>query len=223
MEIPRIPDLHNKAVAKAHQNHAGLVRKLAEQQRVVETAAAAHQGALAADRDALAKAMREGRPEPKPRAANAQEAMVQAKRRHEALEQAVAEDAQAFAGLIETNLATLKQETGKRVQGARAKFLSALEAVEATHGELAVEEATAGWLNHWPDGKGNVGQRFVTDLPRKRNDEPLTTEEVFAALHKRGLPPEPRRPAGALRITEQGMINPSREPLIETLIGPEAA
>jgi hypothetical protein len=38
MQIPQIPDLHDEAVAKAHENHVRVIRELAEQTRTVELA-----------------------------------------------------------------------------------------------------------------------------------------------------------------------------------------
>lgn len=90
----------------------------------------------------------------------------------------------------------------------REKFTGALEVLERAHAELAVEEAAAGWLNRWPDGKVGVGERYVADLPATPNGDPVTAEAMLDALRTRRLPPEPRRPAGALRLTERGMINP---------------
>jgi hypothetical protein len=82
----------------------------------------------------------------------------------------------------------------------------ALDELDAAHAELAIEEATVGWLRQWPDGKGVMGQRYVHNLPATPNGYPITAEAVLDALRKRGLPI--RR--------EGGVVAPST-PMIETL------
>jgi multidrug efflux pump subunit AcrA (membrane-fusion protein) len=220
--MPQIPELHNKQVQKVHQNQVRLVRELAEQERTVALAKAKYEAALAADVDAAAQARLEARPRPKPTASKADEELKDARSELSAARLAVEKAEQAVADTIERSLPELKQQAGKRVQGARAKFISALDALTAAHAELAIEEAGAAWLRQWPNGKGNVGARYVTDLPPARNGDPLTTDAVLDALRKRGLPPEPHRPPGALRAFEPGTVV-VREPMIETLIGPQAA
>jgi hypothetical protein len=218
--LDQIPDLHNKQIQKAHENRVRVVRELAQQTRTVELAKAEHAAALAADVDAAANARLEERPKPKPSAEKAEEALEDATSELAAAQLAVEKAERAVADAIERSIPELKQQAGKRVQDARAKFLSTLEALEAAHRDLAVEEACAGWLRQWPNGKGNVGARYVTDLPPAPNGDPHTTDEVLDALRKRGLPPEPHRPPGALRLAglEQGTVVVA-SPMIESLTG----
>jgi hypothetical protein len=219
----QIPDLHSKAVAEAHDNHIRLVRKLAEHERTVAVAEAGHKAALAGDRDALAAAMREGKPEPKPSAGKAEAALKDATLRLEAARQAVAEAERAVADVIEAGLAALKAQGNQRVEVKRKTFRAALDALAVANAELAVEEAAMQWLGAWPDGKLGGGRRILADLPAARNGDPLGVPEVLDALRKRGLPPEPYRPPGALRVVEPGTVLAPSQPMLESMARPEVA
>jgi hypothetical protein len=213
--LTQIPDLHSKKIATAHANLTRLTGMVAEHARAVAAAEAEHVAALASDRAALARAMREGKPEPEPESPRAQSGVDDAKRRHEAAQQAVIEAEEALADLIETERATLQRQATERLDAKRQAFRAAVDALAGANAELAVEEKTAQWLSEWPAGKFAGGRRFVADLPPQPNGDPLAVEDVLEALRKRGLPPEPRRPPGALRF-ESGAVAPS-SPMIETL------
>jgi hypothetical protein len=207
MQIPKIPNLHDRTVTKAHDNRVRLVRELATQERAVAVAEAEHQAALVSDRDALAKAYREGTSEPEPIAAKAHTAVVEEQRRHEALKQATEEAGQAVADVIESRRGALEQAAAKRLATARERFLAIIDQLEMAHADVAAEEATTAWLARFPDNRGGAGRaRRVTALPPARNGEPLELADVTTALRKLGSQPEPRTPENALPTFERGAV-----------------
>jgi hypothetical protein len=218
--LTQIPELHSKKIAAAHANLTRLAGTAAELARAIAVAEAGHVAALTEDRDALAKATREGKPEPKPASKKAKGAIETAKRRHEAAEQAVTEAEQALADLIEAERPVLQRQAAERLDARRQAYRAAVDALAAANAELAVEEKTEQWLAQWPDGKFAGGRRFVADLPPQPNGDPVAVEDVLDALRKRGLPPEPHRARGALRF-DSGAVAPPSPPMIESLTGPQ--
>ena len=165
--------------------------------------------------------MREGKSEPKPGAGKAQDAMVEAKRRHEALEQAVAEDAQAVADLIETNLALLKTQAGERLEArrkrlgprrahrrgrrARRRGDDAAMALGVSEGQARRRPA----LRRRPAAAAQRGTGWRLGGARRAAQARPTTEGPKPAT-------APRWEPGTVAVAEH-------PPMIETLAGPGAA
>ena len=194
---PRIPS------AKAQQA-ADEVRRL-EAERHKATAERgrlerARNGAVEADRLDHAKAIREGKPDPGPKAVEkADKAIVVAHRREEALATAAGQGRAELAEVIRAERSELERVAEENVEQARERFRSALEGLVAEQRGLSESLGFSGWLAGFPEtiyapAKHTPAVRGIATL----SGDPPRFEQVAEALACLAEPLRPAQPAGAM-------------------------
>lgn len=205
-------------VAKAAGEYRRLEATRAEaagEQRKLENA---RREAVERDEQAYADALRAKRGDPGDKhTKKADEEIVQARRRSQALERAVKQALGEFLEVLEQRRAEWTASLEQQVAQARSEFGDRLAALTEAHGQLADRVATLKWLNQMP-GRGlfRPGQ-FLASVPRteQRSGEPFQVGQLFERLGEFADPPAPVVPPGPPR----SLRHEQRDALIEGGVG----
>lgn len=187
------PTTPRKLLETARQGHAKLQEELREVDQRLERLALEREGAIKADRVALAHALREGKEEPDDRSVQkVDKAIAAAVRRREALELALDDSEQELVALVAEHRDTWVGEQEQAVAAVHAKLQSALAGYLAARNELSEARALARWVAGFPETSPTYRpvDPPVTGLKRA-NGEPFFWPEVAAALSTDAEPPSP--------------------------------
>ena len=194
---PRIPS------AKAQQAADEVRRLEAERHKAVAERGRlerARNGAVEADRLDHAKAIREGKPDPGPKAVEkADKAIIAARRREEALGTATGQARAELAEVVKAERSELERVAEENVEQARERFRSALEGLVAEQRGLSEALGFSGWLAAFPEtiyapAKHTPAVRGIATL----SGDPPRFEQVAEALACLAEPLRPAQPAGAM-------------------------
>ena len=179
-------------------NLTRLHTELREAQDAAGNAKQAQRAAVEKDRRALAKAMREGKPEPKESAvAKADAALAAAERRREALQLAVDEQEDRILALVEENRDVWAADVDRAQEKVRERQRRALDEIRAAANDAADVGRLRAFLER-PDGKGAAAtwNPHVSGLVG-RSGEPYHLGDVVDALSATVDPPAtPEAPEG---------------------------
>ena len=190
-DLPReIPDVSAQAAAdelrrlQAEKQQAGTERVRLERAR---------NGAVEADREAYAAALRGGKKEDPGTSATekADKAIAKARRREEALGTACGQARAEFDAVVSDHLDELQRIAEERVSESRVSFGRVLESLVEEHRRLALAIGLAGWLKAFPQGR--APGKFAPRLSAlaDRSGETPSFEQVAEALAALAEPPKP--------------------------------
>jgi len=190
-ELPReIPDEKAQAAAdelrrlQAEKQQAGTERVRLERAR---------NGAVEADREAYAAALRGGKKEDPGTSATekADKAIAKARRREEALGTACGQARAEFDAVVSDHLDELQRIAEERVSESRVSFGRVLESLVEEHRKLAIAIGLAGWLKAFPQGR--APGKFAPRLSAlaDRSGETPSFEQVLEALTELAEPSKP--------------------------------
>lgn len=197
---PKIPS------AKAQQAADEVRRLEAERHKAVAERGRlerARNGAVEADREAYAAALRGGKKEGgdpgTPATEKADKAIAAAHRREEALATAAGQTRAELAEVIKAERSELERVAAERVAEARERFRSALEGLVAEQRGLSEALGFSGWLAGFPEttyapAKHTPAVRGIATL----SGDPPRFEQVAEALARLAEPLRPAQPAGAM-------------------------
>ena len=195
---PRIPS------AKAQQAADEVRRLEAERHKAVTERGRlerARNGAVEADREAYAAALRGGKKEDPGTSATekADKAIAAARRRDEALATAAGQTRAELAEVIRAERSELERVAEENVEQARERFRSALEGLVAEQRGLSEALGFSGWLAGFPEtiyapAKHTPAVRGIATL----SGDPPRFEQVAEALACLAEPLRPAQPAGAM-------------------------
>ena len=195
---PRIPS------AKAQQAADEIRRLEAERHKAVTERGRlerARNGAVEADREAYAAALRGGKKEDPGTSATekADKATAAARRREEALATAAGQGRAELAEVIRAERSELERVAEENVEQARERFRSALEGLVAEQRGLSEALGFSGWLAGFPEtiyapAKHTPAVRGIATL----SGDPPRFEQVAEALARLAEPLRPAQPAGAM-------------------------
>jgi len=207
LETP--PTISNKKIHKAAAEYQRLV---ADHQAAVTAAHDLEQArhtARDADTRAYADAIRAGKDDPgQPATQAADNAILLAGRREEALEHAVTEARNELVASVDQHRAEWLAALEKRLDAARDRMREAVDQVSAAHAELAETFATRAWLEQFPEQSLWRPGRFAARVPALLSPagEPVAAVAAISALRELAEPPpapaqpaEPRRFSGSER------------------------
>ena len=194
---PRIPSAKAQAAADEVRRLEGERRKAVAERGRLERA---RNGAVETDRLDHAKAIREGKPDPGPKAVEkADKAIVVAHRREEALGTACGQARAELAEVIKAERSELERVAEENVEQARERFRSALEGLVAEQRALSESLGFAAWLAGFPEtiyapAKHTPAVRGIATL----SGDPPRFEQVAEALACLAEPLRPVQSAGRM-------------------------
>lgn len=154
------------------------------------------QAAVNADRQAVADALRAGKPAPdETRIAAADTAIAAARRRVEALQIAVSDQAATLAASVDRHRDAWLGDVEQRIARGHTDLAGAIETVAAARGSLADLYTLRSWLR----GKNATSApRFLSHIDGLQTlaGEPMPWPIVEQALRALAAPPDERAPTG---------------------------
>jgi len=148
--------------------------------------------AVEADRSALGKAIKEGKPDPGDKNVEKIEKEIRAcNRRLEALEHALDAAESDLLDVIDEHRRGWGEELDASVAVAQAKYAEAIEAVAAASHAYSHALALRNWVKHFPDSETTyrVRERFLPRLVNQ-NGSAFYVGDVLAALGEDAKPKE---------------------------------
>ena len=148
--------------------------------------------AIAADRAAFGKTIREGKPDPGDKNVEKVEKEIRAcNRRLEALEHALDAAETDLLDVIDEHRREWGEELDATVAQARAKYAEAIEAVATASNAYSQALAMRNWVKHFPEGETTyrVRERFLPRLVNQ-NGSAFYVGDVLAALGDDATPQE---------------------------------
>lgn len=157
--------------------------------------------AIAADRAALGKAIKDGKPDPGDKNVEKIEKEIAAcNRRLEALEHALDAAESDLLDVLDANRDAWVEELDEAVVQAQAQYAAAVEAAAAASHAYSTSLALRNWVRSFPDGETTfrVRERFVPRL-KNQNGGAFYVSDVLTALREDATPQEemPAIPWGA--------------------------
>ena len=182
--VPRPPAgaITDKATLAALETHGDLVARAQEASAAIETAARAVDAARDADRQALSRAIRDGRADPgRKKVEQAEQELAQARRQHEALMLAALEAMGELEDVVKARRAALAAEAAARTAEVRAVLRAAIADVRAAAAELAKASVAESWCRLFPDPPRGPGMILLEGLV-SRNGDTYTLAQGLVAL-----------------------------------------
>ena len=201
----KLPDkIDNAKVKKAADEYARLRAELATEHRLLSEHEEQRHQAEEADRQALADARRAGKPDPgQAKLQEAEAAIVDSRRRVEALTLAVADSRRDLVATVEAQRQEWQRQLDAKVAEAAAAFASAVEAVAFTHEALAEATTVSIWLRGFPNSRLKPATRTArVEALVSRNGSPESWPVVLAALrdHAVAVAAQPEAPKVAASV-----------------------
>lgn len=157
-----------------------------------------HQAALENEETARITAIREGKAQPTTKTSDKLRHDIEAQERTiEATEAAREQARRELVQAVEEHRSEWKAKLEEQHAGARETYLSAVEALEAAHRQLAELANLRAWATTFPDlarWRPDSYYRNVKGLPGRGSEETLDFESAVAALRDVGAPPPPPAP-----------------------------
>lgn len=201
-ELPTNVDDEQVATAAGEYRRVEAARvEAAGEQHKLENA---RRDAAELDEQAFADALRAGKADPGAKhTSKADDAIVQARRRAQALDRAAKQALGEFLDVLEQRRAEWTASLEQQVAQARSEFADRLAALTEAHGQLADRFGTLQWLVQMPTRGLFQPGRFLAVLPHTetRSGEPFHVGQVFERLGDfanapaPAVAPSPRRTA----------------------------
>lgn len=175
---------------KAIETHARLLRERQLTARRLDALEDDRRRAVEGDRKRLARAIRDGKPEPEPKATQKVEAeMAGARRRLDALGEAVEEAEAELVAVVDEFRERWAEDVAERIAKGRVRYAKAIEILDGARDDLMSHLAVEYWLRTFPENKGfRVPPGLLRDLVG-RNGDPYAGPAVIAALRDEAAPP----------------------------------
>lgn len=190
--VPRPPAgaITDEATLAVLETHGDLVARAQEASTAVDTAARAVDGAREQDRQALSRAIRDGRADPgRKKVEQAERDLTQARRQHEALMLAALEAKGELEDVVKARRATLAADAAAQTAEAREVLRGAIADVRAAAAELAQASVAESWCRLFPDPPRGAGMILLDGLV-SRNGSTYTLAQGLVALDALAAEPE---------------------------------
>lgn len=193
MQALQLPPISHKKIAAAaaeYQKHAAELRTLTAAARDL---GAQREAATRADREALARAIREGKRDAGSAQVDRLEGeLTKARRRIEALDLAVEAAQHDLGQAVERYRTEWLAEIEQRAAHERDDLRQAIERVRHAQAQLATTQSITGWASGFPTrAKLATGSARVPGLSSPNGDPP-TVEHIIGALLELTEPPRPK-------------------------------
>lgn len=202
--LPPVELIGNAPIAKAAREYQQLLHDLAAERSKLRGLEEQRAKAEEADREALATAIRKGKPDPGSKAIDAaNSAILACNRRIDALERATAGALADLRAAGHEHGSAWRKALDHDLTAARADLAAKVEEVAQAHQRIAQTHALREWIATL-DGTGRwAPAKFASHLPalRGRSGDPLPVEATLAALRELAQPPatvpqQPHPPLG---------------------------
>jgi seryl-tRNA synthetase len=185
--LPPTPWEEFEKVSKAY-------RELAQERQVTSRRVGAlvndRERAIHQDRDALARAIREGKPDPGNKKIEQIEKETEAcRRRVEALELALDDAESEIMDVLDEHRSEWAEEVRAEVLEAQAAYAEAVEAVAAARHKVSMKFSLLFWIEGFPDTQTSYRVRgsYVGKL-KAQNGDPYIFDQVVEALREDAQP-----------------------------------
>jgi len=182
---------------KEFEEAAEAYRQLQRERKVTDTRLRSlvnsREGAINADRMALAKSIREGKPDPGDKTVEKIEKEIQAcKRRLEAIEHALDDAESELIEVVDDYRDDWLPETEEALAQAREEYAEKVEALAKARARVSAAWGLVHWVRHFPNAEvGAISYRVrgsVVGRLKGLNSDPYPFDQVIAALREDAEP-----------------------------------